>query len=272
MAKNLKEYEQGYFRPKGWNAFILFLVKCGFGRGSFKFFLATCWRNKNQDLPVDLNYHDLKLRLFPNNNSIESKILFSSKVREKVELKYMKSYLKNGGIFVDIGANIGYYSLMAAKFGAKKVVAAEPNPTIYSRFLKLIELNNFKKIIHAYKTGIGKNKDTLELTICPHDMGSSSVCNSKIVGHKVNIPIAPLSDLMDKENIDKIDVLKIDIEGMEDKALFPYLQNIQKENFPKMIIIEDNQDIWEKNILEWMLSNGYQIKDKTRGNYILVLT
>ena len=61
-------------------------------------------------------------------------MFISSRLREGKELSIIQNYIKNGGIFLDIGANIGYYSLMAAKFGAKKVIGIEPNPIVLDRF------------------------------------------------------------------------------------------------------------------------------------------
>ena len=59
-------------------------------------------------------YHGIKFRLRPLNNTIDSKMVFSSKRREEAELKTVSHYLADGGVFVDIGANIGYYALNAA--------------------------------------------------------------------------------------------------------------------------------------------------------------
>ena len=52
--------------------------------------------------------------------------------------------------------------------------------------------------------------------------------------------------------------MKIDIEGFEDKALFPYFKTLDKKLYPRLILMEDSsQKDWDKNILEWLLNNGY---------------
>lgn len=82
-------------------------------------------------------------------------------------------------------------------------------------------------------------------------MGSSSIVNTKLNSDKVKIKILPLSEILKKEGISKVDVLKIDIEGFEDKALFPYFKTLNKKSYPRLILMEDSsQSDWDENILE----------------------
>ncbi len=68
-------------------------------------------------------------------------------------------------------------------------------------------------------------------------------------------------------------VIKIDIEGMEDRALFPYFKAIAPECYPKLIVMEDGINVqWERDILSWLLANGYKSVERSRGNVMLTLT
>jgi len=101
-------------------------------------------------------------------------------------------------------------------------------------------------------------------------MGSSSIVNSKLNSNKIKIKIIPLSELLKKEGITKVDVLKIDIEGFEDRALFPYFKTLDKKLYPRLILMEDSsQTYWERNIFEWLLANGYRVLARTRGNTLI---
>ena len=65
-------------------------------------------------------------------------------------------------------------------------------------------------------------------------------------------------------------VIKIDIEGMEDRALFPFFERIAKAQYPKLIVMEDGiNEQWERDILSWLLANGYHAAARTRGNIML---
>ena len=260
----------GYYSPKGVSKIICLLAKVGLGFGSIKKIYAKILTKFNGDNPLDIIYHHLKFRLYPHNNTIESKMVVSSKLREGKELKVISSFIGSGGTFLDIGANVGYYSLMAAKLGADKILAIEPNPIVLDRFKTNIKFNKYEKKIKVFKLGIGEKKDILELRLSHTDMGSSTVLNNDLDSDKIRIKIVPLSDLLKKEAIKKIDVLKIDIEGFEDRALFPYFEKLEKKFYPRLILMEDSsQKEWGRNILEWLLANGYHVLARTRGNILI---
>ena len=125
MVKVFVVQEFGTYKPFGISRLILIFAKLGFGRGRIKLLLAQLWSRLNRDRSVDVKYYGLKFRLKPLDNTIDSKMLFSSKRREEKELRMINHHLVNGGVFVDIGANIGYYALNAALLGAEKVIAIE---------------------------------------------------------------------------------------------------------------------------------------------------
>ncbi|MEM7618489.1 MAG: FkbM family methyltransferase, partial [Pseudomonadota bacterium] len=237
--------------------------------GKIKKVISNKWMKNNPDTPVDIQYHGIKLRLLPQKNTIESKILFSSRFREKKELLAIKEKIKNGGTFIDIGANLGYYSLMTAKAGAGKIIAVEPNPSLFNRLQQLSSLNGFDDVIEVFQTGLGAQKGQITLTISDEDLGSSSACNPDVNGKQIKIEVQILQDLLSQNGITKLDAMKIDVEGMEDKILFPFFENAPSSLHPSLIIIEENDNLWERNILQWLLENGYKTASQTKGNYIL---
>ena len=263
----------GTFKPRGFSHLILTLAKLGFGRGRIKLLFAQLWCRLNRDRPSDVLYFGLKFRLKPLSNTIDSKMLFSSKRREETELKMISRYLADGGIFVDIGANIGYYALNAALLGAEKVIAIEPNPKILPRLHDNIGLNNLSSKIAVHAVAIGAKKGVAKLTIADTDFGSSSIVDYSVGTQHVSVAISPLFELLKTEAVETANIIKIDIEGMEDRALFPYFEAIKPKNYPKLIVMEDGTNsLWERDILSWLLANGYDISERTRGNVMLTLT
>ena len=263
----------GTFKPVGLSRLVLTLAKLGFGRGRLKLLFAQLWRRLNRDRSVDVLYHGLKFRLKPLNNTIDSKMLFSSKRREETELKMISHYLTDGGVFVDIGANIGYYALNVALLGAKKVIAIEPNPTILARLNDNVALNDLSSKIAVHDVAVGAKKGVAQLTIGDRDFGSSSIVNQSVGVNRISVPTLPLFDILKTEGVGMANIIKIDIEGMEDRALFPYFEAIQPKNYPKLIVMEDGVNSqWERDILSWLLANGYNSAERTRGNIMLTLT
>jgi FkbM family methyltransferase len=131
------------------------------------------------------------------------------------------------GFFVlDIGANVGTISLGLAALGAKKIYSFEPGPT-YSRLLDNVILNNLSEKILTHTIGFGSELGELFWAEDKNNLGNAhlvksidSIDFSKITSKfnksefiKVNVTTV---DLFLKNNqINKIDLIKIDVEGME---------------------------------------------------------
>ena len=187
-AKDIQRNESfGYYSPQGLIRVIYILVKIGIGFGKLKKIYAKILTKINKKSPIDIIYHGVKFRLYPHNNTIESKMFVSSRLREGKELDVISGYIKNGGTFLDIGSNIGYYSMMAAKLGATKIIAVEPNPIVLDRLKANIKFNKFEKLIKTFQIGIGEKQSTLELRLSKSDMGSSSIVNTKLISDKMMV-------------------------------------------------------------------------------------
>jgi FkbM family methyltransferase len=257
-------------RKKWLGRTILFLVYLGFGRGTTKGIFSKIWLKFIGYEPVDVKYHGIKLRLIPAGNTIESKILFGSRLREEEELQHIKAKIVDG-VFFDIGANIGYYSLMAAKYGASRIVAFEPNPELAKRCRLNIELNQLSDRIELLEVALGEKNGTVNLKLDDVDLGSSSIVSDVRGAIEIAVPIVTLSEVVTKMDMPQIDVLKIDVEGMEDRILKPFFLTAQKSILPKMVIIEDSRKSdWNCDIIDWMLLNDYIIESHSRSNLILV--
>ena len=269
---SLKRDEFGFYSPNGWIKVLYEIVRLGTGLGVIKRLYSLLIDKLNNENPVDIKYHDIRFRLYPHDNAIESKMIVSSKFREARELEVISKYLKNGGTFLDIGANIGYYSLMAAKLGATRIIGIEPNPVVLNRFKENIKFNGFEKKIKTFQLGISEKIENRDLYLSKVDLGSSSIIGENNSLEKIKIKIVPLDVFLKRESVCKIDVMKIDIEGFEDKALFPYFETLDKKIYPRLILIEDSsKSNWDKNILEWLLMNGYYVISRTRGNVLVGL-
>ena len=266
----LKSNDFGFYSPNGWIKFVYEIIRLGTGLGIIKRFYSWLIDRLNKENPIDIKYHDIRFRLYPYDNAIESKMIVSSKFREAKELEVISNYIKTGGTFLDIGANIGYYSLMAAKLGATKIIGVEPNPVVLNRFKENIRFNGFEKKIKIFQLGIGEKIENRDLYLSKVDLGSSSVIGEKDSFDKIRINVLPLDVFLKRESVGRVDVMKIDIEGYEDKALFPYFKKLNKKLYPKLILMEDSsQKEWDKNILNWLLSNGYNVLTRTRGNVLI---
>lgn len=172
--------------------------------------------------------------------------------------------LSDTGIVIDVGANIGSFSLFAAKLGAKKVIAVEPEPHNVEILRSNVAENknnvpDCEIIVDTHgvagKNGIGyidnNHGDSRVSDIVSHN-------SQKEYGGKVRIEIVTLDQLFKSHGLEYIDVLKIDIEGLEGEVILAASESTL--NLCRYITMEYDQ--YSKNLgaIVEKLSRTHQIK------------
>jgi FkbM family methyltransferase len=129
---------------------------------------------------------------------------------EPETFKFIMKQIKNCKVFVDVGANIGGYSIRAAKYC--KVYSIEPLPRNY-KILKINEkLNNVK--INSFNIAAGNKNGKVKLYYKPGAWGLPSL--KHIQKEFIEVEMKPLDEIINEESID---LIKIDVEGAEDLVL-----------------------------------------------------
>lgn len=135
---------------------------------------------------------------------------------EVEELNFIKSQLNNDGVFIDIGANIGVFSLfMAAKSRYIQVHAFDPIKLNTNLLSTSIELNGLTNIV-VNETCVGSSDGTVEFSLSS-DSAYSSIIDSgrKAEVKKYQVPIITLDTYVSNMKVTRIDFIKIDVEGAE---------------------------------------------------------
>jgi FkbM family methyltransferase len=160
---------------------------------------------------------------------------------------------------------------MAAKFGATRVIAFEPNEVLRMRFECNSNLNNFQNIIEISPLALGNKNGRATLMIPTNDLGGSSLVPNRDFEKSVSVKVKRLDDVLREIQITSIDALKIDVEGFEYEVLSP-LMECDVTLLPKLIIIEYvNCDSWPEDVIDLLVSNSYTILGKNRSNMFLAL-
>tara|TARA_B100000676_G_scaffold305578_1_gene360066 strand:+ start:2106 stop:2918 length:813 start_codon:yes stop_codon:yes gene_type:complete len=124
--------------------------------------------------------------------------------------------LPENGSFVDCGANIGLFGIQAAKIKKARVLFLEPHPRLYKSLLTNIELNSFSRKISTVNAAASDKKGNGIFFEHPSQDGSHSLHNDWVdsnSGHKFEVKKILLKDLLEGEEIEFVDFLKIDTEG-----------------------------------------------------------
>ena len=166
---------------------------------------------------------------------------------EERTTELFKKMVKEGDTIVDIGANIGYFTLLSAKLVGKKgkIYAFEPEPKNYNYLLKNIELNNIGNTVLATQKAISDKTGKTKLYICEHDTGHHTINQPEGIksykpntGNKesfIEIDTVTLDDfLKDKNRL--VNVVKIDAEGAEMLVILGMDKTIRQNQDIKLFV------------------------------------
>ncbi|MGY6570687.1 MAG: FkbM family methyltransferase [Salinarimonas sp.] len=220
--------------------------------------------------PVDIETYGARMRLLPYNNVCEKRVLFTPQFFDPLEREILQARIREGFVFVDIGANIGAYSLFVAMQAgtSARILAVEPQPDIFDRLVFNIRQNPGAPI-KAVDCAIADKLGEVTLFLDPRNSGESSV---KIVGSgqagAIKVSATTLQALIEAEGYGHIDALKLDVEGAEDIILEPFLRSAPQELHPRLIIVEDGSGRWQIDLPRLLEECGYREIARTRLNLI----
>jgi len=157
-------------------------------------------------------------------------------VYEEFETSIIKKLIKKGDYVVDVGANIGYYTLIFARIvGTEgKVFAFEPEPTNFELLKKNIKINGYKNVECIQKSVSNRNEKT-RLYIDDDNMGGHTMINDTKNKNFIEIESVQLDDYF-KDLERKINFIKIDVEGFEIKVIDGMRTLLQNNNEIKMMV------------------------------------
>ena len=226
--------------------------------------------------PYDLEADGLKFRIYPGENYDDRKMIAKGRLPERAEHKLLERHLGHGKVFVDVGANIGSYTVFAARHGAS-VVAVEANPQTAEKLTFNVAANGFDDVT-IRNTAVGPREDVLELWLEPSNCGFATFVKDLTTGQwagdwtPVKVRVQPLTAVLDDAGIRRIDILKLDVEGFEDRVLLPFLRHAEESLWPRVILLEINcRPYWSEDCLAELESRGYRVTGRTNDNMVFEL-
>jgi len=145
----------------------------------------------------------------------DSLLLSVCGVYEPLETELVKEEVKKGDVVLDIGANIGYYTLIFAKLVGEegKVYAFEPEPDNFALLKYNVEINGYQNVILVQKAVSNKSGE-IRLYLCEDNKGDHRIYDSHDGRKFVEIEVIQLDDYFKNYN-GRVDFIKIDIQGAE---------------------------------------------------------
>jgi FkbM family methyltransferase len=127
--------------------------------------------------------------------------------------------VKPGDVVLDCGANIGAYTRVALKAGASKVIAIEPGPENIECLRRNFKSEIGEGKVVIYPKGVWDKDDVLPLHIDPKNSAGDSFVIQREGSHTINLPLTTIDKMVAELQLDRVDYIKMDIEGAERKAI-----------------------------------------------------
>jgi FkbM family methyltransferase len=209
--------------------------------------------------------HAIRLPYSGRNPTLE-RVQLGGRFYEQDELAHLARAVKPGAVIVDVGANTGNHTLyFASVMRAAKVIAIEPNPQA-CRMLRCTVAENRLETVDLSRLGIAAGKARAHGALIAGGQGHLGTTRFALNGEK-ELPVAPIDTLICED----IDLLKIDVEGMELEVLEGARGLIERCRPRIMIEVRDGQ---LAPFMQWLEDLRYDVDgvyaDFGYANYVLV--
>jgi FkbM family methyltransferase len=191
-------------------------------------------------------------RLYCNPNDLIQNFILLFGVWEPDVSKVIERNLVRGDVFVDVGANIGYDTLLASwRVGQTgKVVAIEASPSTFAQLLANLALNENSANVRAVNVAVSDRPGKLDLFEPKRkidretNIGSETTVASRARDGRLvaSIDALPLTQILTPDEMKRIRLIKIDVEGAEPPILYHLLENLSKYPETMDVVVEMSVD------------------------------
>lgn len=228
-----------------------------------KVLLWECYRMIGRKVKATFD-GDLSVYLYPNDGV--GRLIFYFGYHEPEIFHFLDTFLQDGMVFFDIGANIGIYSLYASKrIGSGRVHCFEPFDETFSKLQVNISLNGINNAA-LNRVAVGDTVGRINLVV---DEDSSKNFVTEVEDSaSIFSPIISLNQYADSNSIEHIDYLKIDVEGYELKVIRGASNLIARQAI-SVIQLELYEDFQKraggsvKEVVDILTASGYNLFEQS---------
>lgn len=198
-----------------------------------------------------------RMRLNPA-ECVDGNLYFSPQLYDKNEIQWLKNKMPDDGVFVDVGGNIGFWSLyFASMFPRSKVIVIEANPDTFNILNENILINDYLNIMSIQ---LGVSDEFGKFDLWCNDLGNrgadSFVSYANDNKRCIKVLVKPLLEILISAGVSKIDILKIDIEGFEMRVLTRFFSEAPFSIWPEYICAEISH---VPEIISLLENHGYKM-------------
>lgn len=136
-------------------------------------------------------------------------------LHEFPDMGFLLHFLRPEDLFVNVGANAGSYTLLAAAAIGARAVAFEPTPSTYDRLVGNLRLNHLEHRVTALNQGVGDRREALRFT-ADRDTVNHALAADETHANTLEVEVTTLDEALAEESPA---LMKLDVEGFETPAL-----------------------------------------------------
>jgi len=218
------------------------------------------WQIGSRLVPGEIIYHwveNSKFIVRPGETGLTQNIYCG--LHEFDDMAYTLRVLNSDDVFIDIGANVGSYTILACGVRGAKGYCFEPVPSTFNRLMNNIKLNDLSDRVKAYNIGLADKEDVLFFTSGLNTV-NHVITETESGIDAIKVKVFPLDNVIAD---DSPALIKIDVEGLETLVLNGMLQTLENSSLHSVIMelngSGNRYGFKEENIIKKMRSFDFQM-------------
>ena len=220
-------------------------------------------------------WNSFKIRITDPTDLVQRQIFFQGYF-EYHESVFMRKFLKPAQVFVDIGANIGWHTLIAAScVGPRgRVIGCEPATATFAQLAKNVELNHFGNVT-LHRLGLGAQPGSFDIFECEEgNSGANSLYASCGQAPVESVTIENGDAFFQTHGIHQVDLCKIDVEGAEFDVLNGLKQTLADRKISCMLIEANDAALRRSGhsadeLISGLIGYGFRLRDPRTSEPVL---
>ncbi|MDF1676009.1 MAG: FkbM family methyltransferase [Vicingaceae bacterium] len=177
------------------------------------------------------------------------------------DMSFLLHFLDAKSNFIDIGANVGVYSLLAAGTQKSKTIAIEPIPQTFQYLTTNIQLNQLENLVNCYNIGLSDKKGELHFTKDKDTINHVTAVKSE---NTINVKVDTLDNLLSHTSLSST-LIKLDVEGFEYHVLSGGSNTLNNENVMALIVelngSSDKYELSDEMVDKQLVTYGFEKYD-----------
>ena len=180
---------------------------------------------------------------------------------EAEDIQSLRSYVNPGEVVIDIGANVGFFTKQFARWVSDGgfVIAVEPETTNFRQLVRNLDESGAAAVVKTVQGVAAEQGGTLKLAVNPIHPG-----DHKIAREGVDVTAFTIDELVRKEPTTRVCLMKIDVQGAEERVLRGAQETIQRDH-PAILVELDDEGLRHmgssaERVMSWLSDLGYVIQ------------